>query len=70
LELVYLDDNYYAFCHGTSFVAIVTSGQQEGTITLPLTSLEPGVKLCNVMLPYVSVNISLRQCICLFNKYV
>ena len=55
LELVYVDDNYYAFRRGTSFLAIVTNGQQGSTITLPLTSMEPGLKLCNVMPPHVRI---------------
>ena len=55
LEVVYVDDNYYAFRRGTSFLAIVTNAQQGSTITLPLTSMEPGLKLCNVMPPHVRI---------------
>ena len=53
LDPVYVDDNYYAFRRGTSFLVVVTNGQHGSTITLPLTSMEPGVKLCNVMPPHV-----------------
>lgn len=53
LDPVYVDDNYYAFRRGTSFLAVVTNGQHGSTIALPLTSMEPGVKLCNVMPPHV-----------------
>ena len=56
LEQVYLDDNCYAYQRGTSFVAIVTNGQQSSSCTLSLTNMEPGVKLCNVLPPHPSCN--------------